>query len=46
MHGRCPEAQLLAAAGRVVRTFNPEVRELNMPRDSLQASVYSLKSLG
>jgi pimeloyl-ACP methyl ester carboxylesterase len=40
------EAQLLDAAGRVVRTFNPSVRDLNMLRGSLKAGIYLLKVPG
>ncbi|WP_052733145.1 alpha/beta hydrolase [Hymenobacter terrenus] len=40
------EAQLLDAAGRVVRTINPNAHDLNMLRGSLKAGIYSLKFPG
>ncbi|HEX8330899.1 MAG TPA: alpha/beta hydrolase fold domain-containing protein [Hymenobacter sp.] len=40
------EAQLLDAAGRVVRTFNPSVHDLNVLRGSLKAGLYLLKFPG
>ena len=40
------EAQLLDAAGRVVRTVKPGVRDLNLLRGSLKAGIYSLKFPG
>jgi len=40
------EAELLDATGRVVRRFNPRVRDLNMLRGSLRAGIYSLKFPG
>jgi acetyl esterase/lipase len=40
------EAQLLDGAGRVVREFNPNVRDLNMLRGTLKAGIYSLKFPG
>jgi len=40
------EAQLLDAAGRVVRTINPNLRELTIPRGSLKAGIYLLKFPG
>jgi acetyl esterase/lipase len=40
------EAQLLDAAGRVVRTISPTTRELNLLRGSLKAGLYLLKFPG
>ncbi|WP_310393887.1 alpha/beta hydrolase [Hymenobacter sp.] len=40
------EAQLFDAVGRVVRTLNPQGRELAVPRGSLKPGVYTLKFPG
>ena len=40
------EAQLLDAAGRVVRTFRPAAHDLSVPRGTLQPGVYLLKFAG
>ncbi|GAB3859985.1 hypothetical protein GCM10028822_37420 [Hymenobacter terrigena] len=40
------EAQLLDAAGRVVRLIQPTSRELSVPRGTLKGGVYSLKFPG
>jgi hypothetical protein len=40
------EAQLLDAAGRVVRLIQPTTRTLSVPRGSLKGGVYSLKFPG
>ena len=40
------EAQLLDAAGRVVRTFRPAAHDLSVPRGTLRPGVYLLKFAG
>jgi hypothetical protein len=40
------EAQLLDAAGRVVRTINPRVRDVEVLRGALRAGLYSIKFPG